>query len=259
MDWIFLSPHMDDVAISCAGLAWELSQQGHNVSVWSICAGKPPAGPLSPFAESLHARWQVSLHINWQTSAQAVRTRQEEDRRACQQMGAQPVYLDIPDCIYRTARKTHTYLYATEQSLFGPLHPAESRLTQRLSHRLVRLLPPDAQIVCPLGLGNHVDHQLTRAAAEGTGRSLLYYADYPYVHKAETELQELQQSGWQAQTWPISSPGMEAWIQAVWEHQSQISTFWSGQPEVRAQITFYAQQMGGVRLWESPPATNALE
>lgn len=259
MHWIFLSPHMDDVAISCAGLVWELSQQGQNVSVWSICAGKPPPGPLSDFAETLHARWQAGLHLRWQTSAQAVSLRQAEDRRACQHMGAQPVYLDIPDCIYRTARKTHTHLYASEEALFGPLHPAESHLSQRLSRRLMRLLPPDAQIVCPLGLGNHVDHQLTRAAAEGTGRSLLYYADYPYAHTAEAELLALQQSGWGAQTWPISSQGMQAWVQAVWEHQSQISTFWSGQAEVQAQIASYSQQMGGVRLWKPSPATNALE
>jgi hypothetical protein len=88
---------------------------------------------------------------------------------------------------------------------------------------------------------------------------LLYYADYPYAHTAETELQVLQLSGWRAQTWRISPEGMQAWVQAVWEHQTQISTFWSGQAEVQAQIAFYSQQMGGVRLWKPPPAAHALE
>lgn len=244
MQWIFLSPHLDDIAISCAGLAWELSQQGQPVSIWSICAGKPPAGPISPFAQSLHARWQAGSH--------AVRLRQAEDRRACQKIGAQPVYLDIPDCIYRTARNTGAHLYPSEESLFGPLHPAERRLVERLSRRLARNLPPEAQIVSPLALGNHVDHQLTRQAAEQTGRTLYYYADYPYAAKAEEELEGLRQSGWQSQVWPISPPALQAWIEAVWEHQSQISTFWNGREDVRAQITAYCQQMGGVRLW-SPP------
>ena len=115
---------------------------------------------------------------------QAVRLRQAEDRRACLKMGAEPVYLDIPDCIYRTARNTGAHLYASEESLFGPLHPAERRLVERLSRRLARNLPPEAQIVAPLSLGNHVDHQLTRLAAEQTGRALAYYADYPYAEQS---------------------------------------------------------------------------
>ncbi len=245
MQWVFLSPHLDDVAISCAGLVWELTQQGDRVSIWSICAGKPPAGPLSPFAQSLHARWRAG--------SQAVHLRQAEDRRACQKMGAEPVYLDIPDCIYRTARKTGEHLYASEESLFGPLHPAEHRLVQRLARRLARNLPPEAQLVAPLALGNHVDHQLTRQAAEQSERSLCYYADYPYAAKAAEELEILRQSGWQSRVWPISPPALQAWIAAVWEHQSQISTFWSGLEDVQDQILVYCQQMSGVRLWSPPP------
>jgi len=55
--WIYLSPHLDDAALSCGGLLWEQSQAGDEVAVWSICAGDPPPGRLSPFARSLQARW----------------------------------------------------------------------------------------------------------------------------------------------------------------------------------------------------------
>lgn len=244
MQWVFLSPHLDDVAISCAGLVWELSQERHSVSIWSIFAGKPPPGPLSEFAERLHARWQ--------TGPGATRLRRAEDRRSCRRMGAQPVHLDIPDCIYRTGRSSRAHLYPSEQSLFGPLHPTERSLASRLALRLQRRLPPDAQIVCPLALGNHVDHQLTRLAAEQTGRALLYYADYPYAAYAQPDLDLLHQSGWQSKPWVISPPGMQAWIQAVWEHRSQISTFWSDLADVQSQITAYCRQMEGVRLWTAP-------
>ena len=241
MRWVFLSPHLDDVAISCAGLVWELTHQGDPVSIWSICAGKPPPGPLSPFAQSLHERWQTGLN--------AVRLRRKEDRRSCRRVGAQPVHLGLPDCIYRLGDSPPTHLYPSEESLFEPLHPAEQRLVQSLSLRLLRRLPPDAQIVSPLGLGNHVDHQLTRQAAEGTGRVLYYYADYPYAAQAGEELESLRQAGWQNRTWSVSLPALQAWIAAVWEHQSQISTFWSGLEDVQAHITAYSQQMGGVQLW----------
>ena len=59
MEWIYFSPHLDDVALSCGGLAWEQSQSGSPVQVWTICAGDPPARPLSAFAEELHERWET--------------------------------------------------------------------------------------------------------------------------------------------------------------------------------------------------------
>ena len=58
MEWIYLSPHFDDVALSCGGLLWEQAQAGEGASVWTICAGEVPAGQLSPFAQSLHERWE---------------------------------------------------------------------------------------------------------------------------------------------------------------------------------------------------------
>ncbi|MBN2499463.1 MAG: PIG-L family deacetylase, partial [Anaerolineales bacterium] len=54
---IYLSPHLDDVALSCGGLVWEQAQAGMAVEVWSVCAGDPPPGELSEYARSLHARW----------------------------------------------------------------------------------------------------------------------------------------------------------------------------------------------------------
>ena len=248
MQWVFLSPHLDDVAISCAGLAWELSQGGHPVSVWSICAGQPPPGPLSEFAESLHARWE--------TGSQAARIRRAEDRRSCRRMGARPLHLDLPDCIYRRAGSPPAHLYTSVQDLFGPLLPAEQPLIRRLARRLLRRLPFDACLVAPLALGNHVDHQLTRQAAEQIGRPLYYYADYPYAALESGELDSLRQAGWQPQVWPVSQPALQAWVAAVWDHQSQISTFWSGLADLQATIAAYCEQMGGVRLW-SPPAHSA--
>jgi hypothetical protein len=40
-----------------------------------------------------------------------------------------------------------------------------------------------------------------------------------------------------------------AWQAAVAAHHSQISTFWSGLPEMRVAIQEYQQQMDGVMLF----------
>jgi LmbE family N-acetylglucosaminyl deacetylase len=245
MHWIYLSPHLDDVALSCGGLVWEQAQAGATVAIWTVCAGGPPRGSLSPFAEALHVRWQ--------TGPGAVAQRRVEDRAACQVMGATFRHFRIPDCIYRRCRGQ--FLYASEEGLFGPLHPSERARVQGLSRRLKALIPAGAQVVCPLALGGHVDHRLTRAAAEQIGRPLWYYADYPYALRATVEMEQLRQDEWAEKRFPISTQGAAAWVEAAAAHGSQISTFWPGSTEMRAAIWAYAGQPASVILWK-PRLTN---
>jgi len=238
MHWIYLSPHLDDVALSAGGLLWEQSQAGESASIWTLFAGDPAPGPLSAFAEGLHTRWGVGR--------KAIAVRREEDKRACQILGATPYHFPIPDCIYRTKDGTNEHLYASEESLFGDVHPAEGALIQQFRHTMNQNLPHDAQVVCPLALGGHVDHQLTRAAAESMGIELMYYADYPYlledIHWDPGELiPEIR---------TVSSAGMMAWQNAVAEHRSQISTFWQNVNEMKEAIQAYAVEMGGGEVVE---------
>jgi len=241
MDWIYLSPHLDDVALSLGGLLWEQSQAGERVAVWTICAGDPPAGDLSPFAESLHTRWGTGL-----ASMQA---RRAEDIASCQQLGASYRHFDIPDCIYRRSPRTGEPLYASREALWNPLHPDEEALVEHVAEQIEALLPAPVNLVCPLTLGSHVDHRLARAAAEKLGLPLWFYADYPYALKTESpDVQQKLRSTRPALVLPISEAGLRAWQEAVAAHRSQISTFWKSLDEMRAAIREYCQQMGGARL-----------
>jgi len=241
MEWIYLSPHLDDIALSCGGLAWQQAQSGETVSIWTLCAGDPPPGALSPFAESLHARWG--------TGREAYQQRRQEDRRSCEVLRAECVHLALPECIYRQ-KAAGKFFYDTEESLFGPLHPEEYDLVQQVAEQLGKTLKPDAHLVVPLTLGGHVDHRLTRLAAERLGRPLIYYAEYPYVLKSGQELEELMRQGWTVAVHPVSPAGMRAWTAAVAEHASQISTFWAGIPEMEAALQDYCQQVNGISLWQ---------
>jgi len=64
MDWVFLSPHLDDAVLSCGGFIFELIQKGERVEICTICAGDPPPGELSPLAEMLHQRWGVTAQAS---------------------------------------------------------------------------------------------------------------------------------------------------------------------------------------------------
>ncbi len=241
MHWIYLSPHLDDVALSVGGLLWEQVKAGKSVKILTIFAGDPAPGPFSAFAESLHARWAVDPEV-------AIAARRAEDVEACKILGVDYQHLSISDCIYRTAEHSRKHLYASEESLFGDVHPAEVTLIENLSHMLEQGIMETSQLVCPLALGNHVDHQLVRTAAERLELDLLYYADYPYL---------LDAPGWEvaqsnAVTYPITEKGIVVWQNSVAAYFSQISTFWRNTSEMALAIQAYAQKMGGVKLWKKP-------
>jgi len=244
MEWIYLSPHLDDIALSCGGLVWEQSQAQQHVSIITICAGDPPPGEISPFANSLHARWE--------TGPQAIAQRRQEDLVSCRIMGAAAHHMPVPDCIYRRGGVANLPLYASEESLTGPLHPEEDRLVDDLAAMLAKSIPSEAQVVSPLALGNHVDHNLTRKAAENLGIRLWYYADYPYVLKNTQIIARLEQEGWGNQFFPISAQGVDIWLEAIAAHASQISTFWLDLDSMKARVRLYIQSEQGIRLWKSP-------
>jgi len=241
MNWIYLSPHLDDAVLSCGALIWEQTHAGQQVSIWTLCAGDPPPGPLSTFAQSLHQRWQVGR--------EAMAERRREDIMACKLVGAEYRHFQIPDCIYRKDPQRGEYLYSSEAALFGPLHPAEADLVNSVYKMLAQSLPPQYELVCPLTLGGHVDHRLTRQAAELLNRPMFYYADFPYIQDQEAGLEEQAIQAQESKLFPISSSGQRAWEQAVAAYQSQISTFWSGAAEMQAALRAYARRESGMRLW----------
>lgn len=248
MHWIYLSPHFDDVALSCGGLGWEQVQAGDSVSIWTICAGEPdPSHPFSPFAQALHLRWG--------TGPASAAARRAEDIASCRVMGASYRHLPVFDCIYRGAAQGQPY-YASEEALTGPLHPDEAAGAAQLIRLDAQHLPTGTQVVCPLSLGNHVDHQLTRLAAEQSGHALWYYADFPYVLRRPEQLVGLEQAGWQRENFCLSATGLKAWQDAVAAHASQISTFWADELRMRMAIAEYAAQERAICLWQKSETPN---
>jgi LmbE family N-acetylglucosaminyl deacetylase len=244
MHWIYLSPHFDDVALSCGGLVWEQVQACDPVSIWTVCAGSVPAGELSPFAKELHVRWQADQD--------AVAQRRLEDLLSCQYLGAGYLHFTLPDCIYRHDPHTDEFIYRTEESLNGFLQPADSRNIAWLGEEIKRFIPTDVVLVCPLSLGNHVDHQLTRLAAQGLGDPLWYYQDYPYVLRCKDTLEHIEQAGWESHCFPITPQGLVAWQDSIAAHASQISTFWMDTFEMRQAVSEYLEQNNGIQLWRKP-------
>jgi LmbE family N-acetylglucosaminyl deacetylase len=245
MKTIYLSPHFDDAVFSCGGWIWEQTQQGQEVEIWTICAGNPPSGPLSELTRALHNSWKVDEN--------AVQIRGEEDRKACQIIGAVPKHLPFLDCIYRSAADGEV-LYQTSEDIFGGLDPRDGDLITEVSRLLGDLLPPGVELIVPLGIGNHVDHELTRKAASRLGRKLYYYADYPYARDLDgKEILDIMATSreWQAKREQISDKGLDLWWKGARAYQSQIDTFWENEEHLGQGIRAFSSYLGGMTLWEA--------
>ncbi len=250
MKIIYLSPHLDDAVFSCGGWIWEQTQRGLDVEIWTICAGDPPQGSLSAFARTLHRTWNLSDN--------ATQIRRDEDSKACQIIGAESRHFPFPDCIYRKSPEGE-YYYASEEDIFGGLDPREADLIDRISADLGEALPPEVQLFAPLGIGNHVDHEIVRKAAARLERDLHYYADYPYARTPEGKgiLSFMEESReWQGEQTRISEKGLDIWWQAAQAYRSQISTFWEDDHALRREIIGYSAFLGGFKHWIAPEEDN---
>ena len=242
-DAIYLSPHLDDAVLSCGGQIYQLTQAGGSALIVTVMAGDVPSTGLSQFAQGLHDRWELALN------ASAVR--REEDRAASQIVGADCLHLDLLDCIYRRHPSSGAALYDTEEALFGDLHPAESLLASKLASTLVQL-PASNQTFAPLTAGRHVDHQLTRLAAEiwRGDYNLTYYEEYPYAVSSGAMPGGLsKEDGWRSSIVEITDEALAARIEAIACYRSQLSTFFRDYEDMVRSVSQYVQAVGGERLW----------
>jgi hypothetical protein len=207
----------------------------------------------------------MELHRRWEASRNVIVIRRKEDIRACKRVKASYRHLPVPDCIYRREndaywadngtqspirRPTGTFLYPTQESIFGDIHPADHGMVERLAEELRSTLPADASLICPLAIGNHVDHRITRMVAESLAHARLYYADFPYVLEYPELVERHASQGWQDSLQMVSPDGFRAWFESIAEYQSQISTFWSDLEALRNVLGDYLRENGGIRLWK---------
>src|SRR5687768_4959323 len=266
MTHIFVSPHPDDIALSCGGLVASLRDLGQNVTILTVYSGtaatdRPndyqraalgfgnkaiwplteafrreniaPDYPVDPTPsgaapwmadeyrlEMTQDRANTQARQFWQRAAwtrsanitaletderpladsiggqgsqepvdfeaaDAMALRKAEEERYAYLVEGSVIFLDLPDAAHRG--------YEGDDELLGDVRPDDAPPYEVLRQEILRLEPQ--MVYLPLGVGNHVDHQLCREVglsllAEGRrwvmpgpsfiGR-LSFYEDFPYA------------------------------------------------------------------------------
>lgn len=244
---VYLSPHLDDAVLSCGGaIAWHESSGARSLVV-TLCTVAPPAdGPFSDLAHEFHAEWGLS-------PAEVVTARLHEDDLAMEWLGVDYLHAGMLDALYR-----HPAAYNSRAALFGtpaaddPLGDALLSLITTLRQRM-----PDATFYAPLGVGMHVDHQLTYAAALATGgESVAWYEDIPYALQPDVLQHRLD---------ALHAPFVPSIInidatltrkiRAIAAYESQLVALFGGRADMEQQVRAYAEDLRpevgtyGERLW----------
>lgn len=243
MQYIFISPHLDDAVLSCGGIIHFLVNEGHQVDIWTIFSGDPEDQNFSDFAKNLHKRWKLE---NQNPSV----ARRSEDENACHILGAKFIHFPYQDCIYRK-NKNGTPIIQNEEDLFQTISGNQIELINKISDNIRNYTPQNSTIVSPFGIGNHIDHQIVKSAIIQIKHPLTwFYADYPYVVNSPSELKNGHPTNCNLEEFEISENSLRLWRIAVSSYTSQISTFWSGREEMYSKIDEYAAIGGGKKIWK---------
>ncbi len=167
---LLLSPHLDDVAFSCGGIAAMLGRAGWDVVVATIFTRS--VHPASGFALACQRDKGLPDEVDYMA------LRREEDRLACRSLDARQCLLDLPEAPNRG--------YASAADLFAPPRPDDdvAGSLEALLDGLIAAERPSL-VLAPQGCGRHVDHlraiEAVLAGRTAASPPLGFYRDTPYV------------------------------------------------------------------------------
>ena len=242
-NWVFLSPHFDDVVLSTGGLVRELTRRGDRVEIWTICAGDPPVDrPLPDYAQLLHGFWEIGEDVP--------RKRSLEDAACCQVLGVSIFRrYTVPDNIYRFFPGTDDPVIKVNEDQFKPLEPDERYLIPTVTDFIRKNMPETCELVVPLAIGSHRDHVLTRTAAEWLGIPLWFYADYPYLIYGDHSLSDWLPANPETFSIDISADGLKVWQDGFACQRSQIPLLFVDEIDMRNSIKSYMKSGYGHTVW----------
>lgn len=216
-----------------------MADAGDNPLILTIFGGEPD-GPLSDFATEMHRLWGFG-------PADAIARRRQEEECAARALGVESQWLDLPDAIYRGER------YLNDDHLFGAIHPEEATLYRVIRTAIFdylgsRAIEP-AAFYCPLGVGNHVDHQHVLAMARSLtyrGHTVIAWEDYPYAGDLGVEVEPvaLRRSKREPDLRPMSEAHLQRKIEAVNCYASQHDVIFRFQGDPAIATRTYAERVG---------------
>ncbi|NUS44692.1 MAG: hypothetical protein HOQ24_13515, partial [Mycobacteriaceae bacterium] len=147
--WVVVSPHFDDAALSVGALIAARTAAGDSVEVLTVYTDGPPVAQLSG---------RTKIFGDYPT-------RRAEDDRALRLLGATAARLGLRERLFRNPLPRRPI-----QVFRTPRRAAQfERCTAVQEAVAARLRDPETRVLAPLGVGNHYDHVEVAVAAIRAG------------------------------------------------------------------------------------------
>ncbi len=230
---LFLSPHLNDAALSCGGLAARLSAQGWRVTFATLFTASVP----NPQGFALHEQTSkgVPPHVDYMA------LRRREDVEAARHLSvSRVVHLPLPDASHRG--------YAGPEALLGGILPYDE-IDQPLADHLRRLAEeerPDL-ILAPQAVGGHVDSRMVlRAVRQARLPSVhAFWRDVPFVmRRGAAPAQEMPDAPWEVAV--EVTDFLRQRVQACSAYRSQLGHLFGGEARMAETIVGFARHEAAI-------------
>ncbi|WIG16336.1 PIG-L deacetylase family protein [Kocuria rosea] len=210
--WLFLSPHLDDAVLSCAALMDSYAAR-RDISVATLFT----EAELPPHTRATRA---FLGQCSGDDAFALFEDRRSEDRIVLAELGVSHRHLGASDALFRQRRRLKAalgplgralpelfHLYPTYRFdiALGRISRADRSLIERLRNNVSQLVDQtEADLLfCPVGVGRHVDHLITRLVGSEFPEKVVYYSDFPYNQFADPESAFLQKHQLVAWNWDV--------------------------------------------------------
>lgn len=208
--WLVLSPHLDDAVLSCGALL-QASAAKREVTVATVFTESGPE-PYTRAARSFLRQCAV-------TDARSLyEARRAEDSGVLAEVGIGIVHLGMADALFRQRREPriaralwsrlapefrHRYPTYRFDIARGKISHGDGPLITQLQRTVAELLDGSGAelLFCPVGVGRHVDHLITRMVGEKFTDKVVFYSDFPYNQASAPDAAFLRRNRLARWTW----------------------------------------------------------
>jgi LmbE family N-acetylglucosaminyl deacetylase len=211
-----------------------------------------------PIMDALSTQGAIATDelVDAAAAGEVMARRRLEDEAFAAFAEASIVFLDLPDAVFRG--------YASDEELLNAPRDDDAAPFEILRNEIARLEPQ--KLYLPLGIGNHVDHQLCRSVGVrllGESRRwvmpgpeyagiVTFYEDFPYAWWNDfTQIEDLPRTAFAALPADIGlmpeyadiGDQLERKITGINLYTSQIDRLFTGTPEMARQVRAYARRV----------------
>ncbi|MGN6616149.1 MAG: PIG-L family deacetylase [Ilyomonas sp.] len=227
MKIFILSPHIDDAAY------------GLTVSISKWVKSDIPVTIINCFTQT---KWTIRFVSNDMQEICKLRKQEDEEYNKFFNSCINIIHLDLLDAPLR-----NNYIFQ-----YKPFEQIEWEVVEELKSYLHKNIPAGDILLCPLAIGDHIDHAICREAVEQlyAGFNILFFEDLPYANRI-SEAQILSHShdlGKRLNVELINNTNHfnECSInkeQAIRLYKTQLND------EICAEIISHLNNLNGERLW----------